>query len=131
VNNTFGRSGPLLLIIDDDAMNTEIMEAYFELADYRTIKAHSGKQGIQMALQHAPDLILVDVRLQDISGYEVCAALRHDERTRHRTIVMMTALANQEDEQLAQQAGADGFILKTFHNDVFINSIGEWLTGQA
>ena len=131
VNNTPGRPCPLLLIIDDDTMNTEVMEAYLELAGFCTIKAHSGQQGLQMALQHTPDLILVDVRLQDMTGYEVCQQLRQDERTRDRTIVMMTALANQEDEHLAQQAGADDFILKAFHNDRFVQHITVLLNRQA
>ncbi len=125
MKNPTGRICPLLLIIDDDEMNTEIIEAYLELANYCTIKAHSGKQGIQMALLHSPDMILVDVRLQDISGYEVCKQLRNDDRTRSTTIVMMTALANQNDQALAQQAGADDFILKTFHGDGFIKRLQE------
>ncbi len=119
---------PLLLIIDDDEMNLEVMTVYLELANYRTITAHSGKQGIQMATQHLPDMILVDARLQDSTGYEVCKQLRLDERTQDKMIIIMTALADKEDEILAEKAGADDFIQKSFNTSAFIKRIEEIMT---
>lgn len=119
---------PLLLIIDDDEMNLEVMTVYLELANYRTITAHSGKRGIQMATQHLPDMILVDARLQDSTGYEVCKQLRLDERTQDKMIIIMTALADKEDEILAEKAGADDFIQKSFNTSAFIKRIEEIMT---
>lgn len=104
----------LILIVDDDWMNREMLQAQLRLGDYEVMEAHSGDQALKLAFARPPDLALLDVRLQDLSGYEVCAQLKNDSRTQHTAVVMVTGLRDEEDRLKADEVGADDFIAKPF-----------------
>lgn len=95
-------------------MNREVMEAHLLAAGYEVLLARSGDEALVLSFERDPDLILLDVRMQGMTGYEVCAALRAHERTQMTPIVMVTALDSDEEKQRALAAGADDFIIKPF-----------------
>lgn len=105
---------PLILVVDDDWMNREVIEAHLLGAGYRAMLAHNGERALEMAFAEPPDLVLLDVRMHGISGYEVCAALKAHSATKYAPVVMVTALESEEDKLRAIQAGADDFISKPF-----------------
>ena len=100
-----------VLIVDDEQVNISLLEAY--LSDsYETISATSGIEALHMARKHDPDIILLDIMMPDITGYEVCEILKRSEKTRFIPIVMVTSLSGSEDRVRGVQAGADDFFTK-------------------
>jgi CheY-like chemotaxis protein len=112
--NVDGGKLPLILVVDDDWMNREVMEAHLQAADYEVMVAQSGERALEMAFERPPDLVLLDVRMQGISGYEVCERLKSHPATRYAPVVIVTALEADEDKLKAIRSGADDFIGKPF-----------------
>jgi two-component system cell cycle response regulator len=109
-----GDKAPLILVVDDDWMNREVMEAHLLAADYRVMLARDGEEALKLSIEHNPDLILLDVRMQGISGYEVCAQIRAYEQTKHTPVILVTALDSDEERLKGVEAGVDDFITKPF-----------------
>lgn len=105
---------PCILVVDDDWMNREVMEAHLHSMGYEAMLAHNGELALHMAFETPPDLVLLDVRMQGLSGYEVCRRLKAHAATRATPVVMVTALESEEDKLEAIEAGADDFITKPF-----------------
>lgn len=105
---------PLILVVDDDWMNREVMEAHLQAADYQVMVAHSGEVALKMAFERPPDLVLLDVRLQGMNGYEVCERLKSHEATRYAPVVIVSALEKDEDRIKAIRSGADDFLTKPY-----------------
>ena len=104
----------LVLVVDDDWMNREVMEAHLTGAGYEVLVAHNGDKALELAFATPPDLVLLDVRMQGISGYDVCRRLKAHDATKYTPVVMVTALESEEDKLAAIRAGADDFISKPF-----------------
>lgn len=103
---------PLILIVDDDWMNRDLLQAYLE--SYQVQMASNGENALQLAAAHPPDLVLLDLRLPGMSGYEVCLRLKADEVTRYTPVLIISAMEGDEARQKALEAGADDFLLKPF-----------------
>jgi DNA-binding response OmpR family regulator len=106
-----------LLLIDDGVNFAPLIERITQelLPELRVSNAKTGKEGLQKARAEAPDLILLDIKLPDINGYEVCRKLRADPRTRHVPILMISGVARSEgDVMKGRQAGADDYMFKPF-----------------
>ena len=102
----------LVMIVDDDQMNRELLETVVKRAGYSVNHANSGAQALRLVAAQPPDLILLDVRLGEMSGYDVCAQLKSDPATRSIPIIILTASDNVQDRQEALRAGADDFFPK-------------------
>lgn len=105
---------PRVLIVDDDWMNREVLEAHLTGAGYEVMVVHSGEKALEVAAQTPPDLVLLDVRMQGMSGYDVCRELKAQMATRLAVVMLVTALESDEDREQAIEAGADDFISKPF-----------------
>ena len=117
-----------ILVIDDDALNRELMEAFLSLGDYTAWMASSGAQGIKMAAEHQPGLIILDVKLADMTGYEVCSGLKSRGATRHIPILMISAFNESEVREQGEVAGADGFLSRPFTIDQLLDCIKAMLS---
>jgi CheY-like chemotaxis protein len=102
----------LVLIVDDDQMNRELLGTVLKRAGYQAAHASSGAQALRDVPEQHPDLILLDVRLGEMSGFDVCAQLKSNPATRAIPIIILTAADNDEDRQSAEQVGADAFFPK-------------------
>ncbi len=114
---------PLVMVVDDDWMNREVLEAYLVDAGCEVVLAHSGEVALQMTQETIPDLVLLDINLPGMTGYEVCARLKSDERTQFTPVVMVTALETDDDKIKAIQAGADDFLTKPFNSLLMMTRI--------
>ncbi|MEZ4688088.1 MAG: response regulator [Bacteroidia bacterium] len=104
---------PELLIVEDNADITRYLEKL--LSDqYALSFAANGQLGIEKALESLPDIIISDVMMPEKDGYEVCHALKNDERTSHIPIILLTAKAAQEDKLQGLRQGADAYLMKPF-----------------
>ncbi|RNC81163.1 MAG: response regulator [Phycisphaera sp.] len=102
----------LILIVDDNAQNLELLQAYLEDLGCRTQIAHDGAQAIEMAKVETPDVVVLDVMMPRLSGFQVCEKLKKDPQTAAVPIVMVTALNEISDVERAIEAGADDFLTK-------------------
>lgn len=104
-----------ILVIDDLPENVFILQDRLIQEGYEVITAYDGNGGIEKANSTLPDLILLDVMMPDISGFEVCKILVNDERTKHIPIILVTARAGAEDTKEGLEAGAFDYIKKPFN----------------
>ena len=101
-----------ILIADDNEQNRELLEAYLSDEDLEIIMSVDGQQTVEVAQKEQPDLILLDIMMPKMSGYEVCQKLRSDPETENIPILMVTALKEMGDIEKAVAAGADDFLTK-------------------
>lgn len=101
-----------ILIVDDDTRNIRVLEAMLHAENHATLAAVNGRQALDMANEHLPDLILLDVMMPDMNGFEVIEKLKADTATQRIPVIMITALDDRESRLYALQAGADEFISK-------------------
>jgi DNA-binding response OmpR family regulator len=104
-----------ILVIDDLPDNVFLLQDRLEKEGYEVIKAYNGEMGIQKAEENIPDLILLDVMLPDLSGFEVCKILTTAENTKLIPIILLTALSDVESIKSGLQAGAFDYIKKPFN----------------
>jgi CheY-like chemotaxis protein len=103
---------PRILIADDNPQGVELLEAYLAGFDCDTAVATDGEDTLQKVRSFRPDLILLDVMMPKISGFEVCKRLRQDPATRDVAVLMVTALDQASDVDRAVEAGAHDFLSK-------------------
>jgi adenylate cyclase len=107
-------SAARLLVIDDTPQNARLLEAMLSPRGYSVAVASSGSEGLQKVRSEQPDLILLDILMPDMTGYDVCRRLREDPETRLLPVVMLTSSGDQ-DKVDAIEAGADDFIARPFN----------------
>ena len=103
-----------LLIAEDDPLLIPLLKATFRNSGLRVITAGTGTQALDLARTERPDLVLLDVGLPEMNGYEVCRAIKTDPQTAVIRVVMLTARAGAADQRLAAEAGADTYLTKPF-----------------
>ena len=106
-------TAPAILVVDDLARNIRLLEALLEPRGYEVISAESGEEALERVRSQRVDLVLLDVVMPGMNGFEVCQRLRADESTRFLPVVMITA-SDERDKTEAIEAGADDFIAKPF-----------------
>ncbi|SFJ47050.1 response regulator [Planctomicrobium piriforme] len=104
-----------ILIADDNEQNRELLEAYLSDEGHEILMAADGQQTVEIAQEKLPDLVLLDIMMPKLSGYEVCQKLKADEKTKRIPVLMVTALKEVGDIQKAVDAGADDFLTKPVH----------------
>ena len=104
-----------ILIADDNEQNRELLEAYLSDEGHEILMSADGQETVDVAQQQQPDLILLDIMMPKMSGYEVCQNLRADSSTAQIPILMVTALKEMGDIEKAVAAGADDFLTKPVH----------------
>ena len=112
LNNQPNNKTPVILIVDDNRENLELLEAYLEDIECRTIAAYDGPDALEIIKKDKPDLVLLDIMMPKMSGFEVCRRVKNDPSTAHIPIIMVTALNEFGDMQRAVDCGTDDFVSK-------------------
>ncbi len=103
---------PLVLVVDDNPQNLELILACLEDVECRTISAADGYTALELVKTHQPDLVLLDVMMPRISGFEVCRRIKSNPQTEGIPVIMVTALNELGDIERAIQSGTDDFLSK-------------------
>lgn len=101
-----------ILIVDDNVQNVELLQAFLESLPVRIVTAYDGVEALEKVEQHNPDLILLDIMMPRMSGFQVCRKLKSDPRTHDIQILMVTALNELGDIEQASDCGTDDFVSK-------------------
>jgi two-component system alkaline phosphatase synthesis response regulator PhoP len=103
---------PTILVVDDNQQNLELLQAYLDDVNCKTIPAHDGLEALEIVAKQPTDLILLDVMMPKISGFEVCKKLKSNPKTSDIPIIMVTALNEFRDIERGIDSGTDDFISK-------------------
>ena len=103
---------PLVLVVDDNQQNLELLLAYLEDMSCETVPAQDGPEALEIVAENPPDLILLDVMMPKMSGFEVCKRIKNDPKTTDIPIIMVTALNEFGDIERGIDSGTDDFISK-------------------
>jgi two-component system cell cycle response regulator DivK len=121
----------LILIIEDDEKNRKLVRDLLQFSGYRTLEAVSGEDGVTLAAEHKPDLILMDYQLPGIDGIEAFRRIRDASGTAHIPIVAITASAMPEEARKIKEAGFDDFQTKPINVKEFVQAVVDLLSRKA
>ena len=116
-------AGKRVLIVEDNAMNLELATDLLEIAGYSVTQAGTGEDGIKLARQERPDLILMDIGLPGMDGLEATKILKGEEETKGIPVVALTAHAMKGDEEKALETGCAGYITKPIDTRAFVEKV--------
>src|SRR5262249_44019193 len=117
-----------ILMVEDTEDNRQILRDLFAVTDYELIEAADGAAGIEMAKTHKPDLILMDIQLPVLDGYETTRRLKADPALRDIPVIAVTSYALSGDETKARAAGCDAYVTKPFSPRLLLAKVREFLT---
>ena len=106
------KTTPVVLVVDDNQQNRELLQAYLEDVDCRAIPAVDGPEALEILAKDPPDLILLDVMMPKMSGFEVCKRIKNDPKTSEIPVIMVTALNEFGDIERGIDSGTDDFLSK-------------------
>jgi DNA-binding NarL/FixJ family response regulator len=122
-NRILSTHTPKILIIDDDANTTRLLSIMLEQGGYHAVIANSGNEGVALAQQELPDLVLCDVMMPDANGYDVLRALQNHSSTATIPFIFLTARARQEDVREGMELGADDYLTKPVRANMLLSAI--------
>ena len=118
--NAESQEKPVILLVDDNTINLQLLFETLDGQGYQLLAARSGEEALRIARKATPDLILLDIMMPGIDGYETCARLKADEVTRNSVVIFLTALQSTEEKVRGLSMGAMDFITKPFDPEEII-----------
>jgi CheY-like chemotaxis protein len=119
-----------ILIVEDNELNMKLVVAVLHLGNYRTLTAGDAESGIQLAREHHPDLILMDLQLPGMDGISATAILKADEKLRHIPVIALSGYGSVDFGEASGETGFSGFITKPIEVRSFLETIAGYL-GEA
>jgi two-component system, OmpR family, alkaline phosphatase synthesis response regulator PhoP len=116
-----------ILLVDDEPALLELIKIRLEANGYEIISASDGQQALDLARKEMPELIILDLMLPKVDGYQVCRLLKSDDKYKKIPILLFTACAQESDKESGREAGADGYIVKPFEPNSLLAKIKEFL----
>ena len=117
-----------ILLVDDEPSIVKMVGKRLEVEGFDVVVAMDGQEGLSKAQTGNPDLIVLDLMLPKLNGYEVCTMLKQDTRYQKIPIVLFTAKAQEKDEKLGMECGADAYVRKPFRAQELLDKIRSLLT---
>ena len=103
-----------ILIVDDEEDIVSLIRMSLNLANFDTLEALSGRQALELLKKDKPDLILLDIMMPEMDGYEVCRQIKRNRKLKKVPVVMLTAKGQKNDAEEGLESGADDYIIKPF-----------------
>lgn len=125
------QAAPKILVIEDEEDIRENLAEILDISNYKTLTAPNGETGLKTAKSEQPDLILCDIMMPGLNGYEVVKVLREYPETTHIPVIFLTAKVERSDQRLGMELGADDYLTKPFMPQELLNAIEVRLKRQA
>ena len=116
-----------VLVVEDTEDNRQIIRDLLTSAGYEMIEAINGEQGVAMAAEHRPDLILMDIQLPVLDGYEATRRIKANPALRHIPVIAVTSYALSGDEERTREAGCDAYVAKPFSPRLLLAKVREFI----
>ncbi len=113
----------VILVIDDDPAQVKILEKKLPENGYDVLTATQAADGLQKAMKSCPDLIILDVMMPIINGYNLCQLLKNDLKRKNIPIIMLTSRHSEQDRQIGQDVGADAYLVKPLDLSLLLEKI--------
>lgn len=119
-----------VLIVEDNELNMKLFHDLLDAHGYKTLQTRNGMEALELAREHHPDLILMDIQLPEVSGLEVTKWLKEDDHLREIPIVAVTAFAMKGDEERIREGGCEAYISKPISVAKFLDTVKQFI-GEA
>ena len=117
-----------ILIVEDNDLNMKLFHDLLEIRGYKILQAVDGMKGLNLARQHRPDLILMDIQLPTVSGLAVAKSIKQDDNLKAIPIIAVTAFAMKGDEDRIREAGCEAYIAKPISTPDFLRTVERFLS---
>ena len=118
-----------ILVVEDNEKNMKLFRDVLQAAGYRTLEARTGTEAVELATEHAPGLVLMDIQLPDFDGVEALRRLRATEQTAATPVLALTAQAMEGDRERFLAAGFDGYLSKPVNVAEFVTAVRRYCDG--
>ncbi len=122
--------GKTILVVEDNELNMKLVKTLLEFGGYRVLTAPDAEKGVQLAREHRPDLILMDIQLPGMDGLTATGIIKNDPDIGQTPVIALTSFAMQGDEEKALEAGCDGYITKPIDTRDFCGRIAQYHTND-
>ncbi len=116
-----------ILIVEDNDLNMKLFNDLLQAHGYKTVQTMDGRDVLQLARDHSPDLIIMDIQLPEISGLEVTKMLKADDELKGIPVIAVTAFAMKGDEVKIREGGCEGYIAKPISVPAFLDTVAKFL----
>jgi two-component system, cell cycle response regulator DivK len=116
-----------ILVVEDQEDNRQILRDLLASAGFRMVEAHDGREALTLARSERPDLILMDIQLPILDGYEATRGIKRDPELKDIPIIAVTSYALSGDEERAREAGCDAYVAKPYSTRLLLAKIGQFL----
>lgn len=120
-----------ILVVDDDHSIADSIEALLKSSGYAVLRANDGQQAVELAQKESPALLVLDLLMPKMSGFEVCSALKSAPATNKISILVLTALGQMADVEKAFALGANDYLIKPFESERLLKKVAKLLAAQA
>jgi len=116
-----------ILVVEDDLVSQRVVSARLEINGYDVITAQDGEEGLKKARSEKPDLLVLDLMLPKMTGYEVCRMLKFDDKYKNIPIIVLSSLDQQDEREKAIKGGADAYFIKPFDLELLLVKIKDFI----
>ncbi len=116
-----------ILVVEDELITQRILSARLEINDYTVITAQDGEEALRKVKEETPDLLILDLMIPKIDGYEVCRMLKFDDKYKDIPIIVLSSLNQQQEREKAIKSGADAYFIKPFDLELLLVKIREFM----
>ena len=117
----------IILVVEDDNTTVDLLTMRLEHSGFEVLTANNGKDGLQKIREEKPDLVLLDVFMPEMNGFETCRLAKLDEDIKHIPIVLLTTASQKSQIEKGKEVGADGHIIKPYMGSGLVEQIKEYL----
>ena len=118
-----------VLIVEDNELNMKLFHDLLEAQGYATLQTKDGREALQLAGDHRPNLVLMDIQLPEVSGLEVTKWIKEDDDLRDIPVIAVTAFAMKGDEEKIRQGGCEAYIAKPISVSEFLQTVQKFIDG--
>ena len=120
----------VVLIVEDNDKNMKLVRDVLQFKGYQTLEANSGREGVRLAIERLPDLVLMDIQLPDMDGVTALAEIRAHPHGRNIPVLAVTASVMPHDQQRIEASGFDAFISKPINVKSFLETVGRFVAAR-